>query len=98
LESDIKSDTSGHFKRLLVSMCTANRCENSETDLKKARDDATALNAASEQKFGTDESTFNMVLGERNYAQLRMVSRLINLARLVTTVSSPFSRFLTNTK
>jgi annexin A7/11 len=84
LEDDIKGDTSGHFKRLLVSMCMANRSENTETDLKKAREDAAALYAAGEQKLGTEESTFNMILCERNYNQLRMVSCLVIAKFLLT--------------
>jgi hypothetical protein len=73
LEKDIKGDTSGHFKRLLVALCNAGRDESGVTDRIKARQDAADLYAAGEMKLGTDESTFNMVLCQRNYAQLKLV-------------------------
>lgn len=74
LESELMSETSGHFKRLLVALCTANRDESGSTDIDAARRDATELLRAGELRVGTDESTFNMILCQRNFAQIRLVS------------------------
>jgi len=73
LEDDLVGDTSGTFKRLLVSLCSAGRDESNMTNPASAAADAQALLQAGVMRFGTDESTFNMVLCQRNYAQLELV-------------------------
>jgi annexin A7/11 len=73
LESGIKSDTSGHFERLLVSLCVGNRDESGVVDLAQAQSDAQQLQAAGVGRVGTDEATFNMILCRRSFQQLKLV-------------------------
>lgn len=73
LESDLKSDTSGNFRRLLVSLCAAGRDQSGTVNRDAAARDAVALFKAGEFRMGTDESVFNEVFCQRNYAQLKLV-------------------------
>lgn len=73
LEDSIKSDTSGHFRRLLISLAQGNRDERENVDVSLAKQDAQALYAAGENKLGTDESKFNAILCARSKSHLRTV-------------------------
>ncbi|KAG7227988.1 hypothetical protein INR49_005609 [Caranx melampygus] len=73
LEDAISSDTSGHFRRLLISLCQGNRDEKETVDIALAKQDAQKLYAAGENKVGTDESQFNAILCARSKPHLRAV-------------------------
>ncbi|XP_066146204.1 annexin B9-like isoform X1 [Euwallacea fornicatus] len=73
LEEDLMGDTAGTFKRLMVSLCNAGRDESSVVNPESARADAQALLRAGELRLGTDESVFNAILCQRNWAQLQMI-------------------------
>uniref|UniRef100_A0AAR2LCG2 Annexin n=1 Tax=Pygocentrus nattereri TaxID=42514 RepID=A0AAR2LCG2_PYGNA len=73
LEEAITGDTSGHFRRLLVSLAQGNRDERETVDIALAKQDAQALYQAGENKLGTDESKFNAILCARSKAHLRAV-------------------------
>ncbi|XP_049823666.1 annexin B9 isoform X1 [Aethina tumida] len=73
LEKDIKGDTSGTVKRILVSLSTGHRDESEDVDQESAFKDAQALLRAGELFHGTDESTFNQIMCQRNRSQLRLI-------------------------
>eukprot|EP00127_Corallochytrium_limacisporum_P006843 Clim_evm58s236 gene=Clim_evmTU58s236 len=71
LDNVLKSETSGHFERLLVSLAQGNRQKSGPVDANMAREDASRLKAAGIDKLGTDESQFNAILCTRSFPQLR---------------------------
>jgi annexin A7/11 len=73
LEADIMSETSGHFKRLLVSLCNGGRDETSTPDRARAVTDAKMLYQAGAARMGTDESAFNRILCAQSMEQLQLV-------------------------
>ncbi|NWY44489.1 ANX11 protein, partial [Sylvia atricapilla] len=73
LEEAIKSDTSGHFQRLLISLAQGNRDESTNVDMSAVQKDVQELYAAGENRLGTDESKFNAILCARSRAHLRAV-------------------------
>ncbi|KAM9462746.1 annexin A4-like [Clarias gariepinus] len=73
LEDAITHDCSGHFRRLLISLCQGNRDERENVDISMAKQDAQALYNAGEKKLGTDESQFNAILCARSKPHLRQV-------------------------
>ncbi|OUM65616.1 hypothetical protein PIROE2DRAFT_7373 [Piromyces sp. E2] len=71
LEKDIKGDTSGYFRALLVALVQGNRDETfGARDVMK---DVESLYRAGEAKLGTDERTFISILCGRPEAHLRQV-------------------------
>ncbi|XP_075684081.1 annexin A13 [Rhinoderma darwinii] len=71
LESDVKSETSGYFRKILISLLQANRDEGLDINQDLAGQDAKRLYEAGEGRWGTEESEFNVILATRNYMQLR---------------------------
>lgn len=75
LEDALREDTSGCFKRIMVSLSTGNRDESMHVDMNAARLDAEALKNAGIARMGTDESEFNRILCLRNFEHIKQVAR-----------------------
>ncbi|XP_064018106.1 annexin A6 isoform X2 [Pogoniulus pusillus] len=73
LEDDLTSDTSGHFKRILVSLALGNRDEGPE-NLTQAHEDAKKLaDVSSNDSSDSLETRFLSILCTRSYSHLRRV-------------------------
>ncbi|CAL8091808.1 unnamed protein product [Calicophoron daubneyi] len=73
LEEDIKEETSGNFRHVMISLVQAQRDEDVSVSRTRAIQDAEALFEAGEKMFGTDESVFNRVLATRSPGHIRLV-------------------------
>ncbi|XP_024898817.1 annexin A6 isoform X2 [Pteropus alecto] len=72
LEDALSSDTSGHFKRILISLATGNRAEGGE-DRDQAREDAQEIADTSSGDKTSLETRFMTILCTRSYPHLRRV-------------------------
>ncbi|XP_018014453.1 annexin A7-like [Hyalella azteca] len=72
LQKDLEADTSGHFRRLLVSM-TAGARDEMNHNLNLAPQLAQQLYRAGEGRMGTDEVEFNRILASYSFPVLRAV-------------------------
>ena len=66
LQKDVESETSGTFKRLLVSLLQGNRSENTHPNQEERTKNAKELYEAGENNWGTDESMFNKIFCVRS--------------------------------
>lgn len=73
LEDDVKSDTSGHFERVLVSLLQAKRDDPSFVDHAEAKKDAKIIFDAGEKICGTDEEAIIAILCTESRPQLLQV-------------------------
>lgn len=70
LEEDIRSDTSGNYRKLLLTYLTEHRSESPQVDINMAQADARDLCKAGEGRLGTDEDAIIYILSTRSSAQL----------------------------
>merc|ERR1712050_53363 len=73
LETDIASDTSGYFRRILVAICNAERSDSDDISESEAQEEAQRFLDAGESKFGSDEAEFIALFARRSPTQLRAI-------------------------
>jgi annexin A7/11 len=74
LEKWITSETSGHFRKLLIAILQCSRSMNTVPNQAQCQSDAQALYQAGEGRWGTDEATFVRIFTQRSAAELDMIS------------------------
>ena len=75
LLNDIKSETSGSFRRLLISLLQAQRSDNINPDLDECDKIAKELYEAGEKKWGTDDSYFNKIFALKSPVEIAYISK-----------------------
>ena len=73
LEADVSDDTSGDYKRILISLLQCSRKEDKTVNPVTAKEDVQRLYEAGESKIGTDETVFIEILCTNSFAQLLMI-------------------------
>ena len=75
LEDDVTGDTSGNFRKLLISLIQGNRSTNQTPDKDECEKIANELYSAGEKKTGTDESIFNKYFALSSPHELLVIAR-----------------------
>ena len=75
LLDDIKSETSGAFRRLLISLLQGSRSDNTNPNIEECEKMAKELYEAGEKKWGTDDSVFNKIFALRSPLEIACISR-----------------------
>ncbi|XP_069341541.1 annexin A3 [Eulemur rufifrons] len=72
LRDDISSETSGDFRKALLTLADGRREESLNVDEHLAKKDAQILYEAGENRWGTDEDAFTEILCVRSFPQLKL--------------------------
>jgi len=75
LVEDIKNETSGSFKRLLISLLQGSRSDNTNPNIEECEKMAKELYEAGEKKWGTDDSVFNKIFALSSPMEIACISR-----------------------
>ncbi len=65
MADDVSGDTSGDYRKLLLSLVAANRPETNDVNMNIVEKDVDDLIAAGIKKLGTDEAKFNEIFAKR---------------------------------
>jgi hypothetical protein len=99
LEDRVKSECSGDYGTLLVSLLQCSRDSSNTVNEDQVQEDANALYKAGEGKWGTDEETFNRIFALRNSHHLKRVNQVYMEQRkssLLDVVEDEFSGDMKN--
>jgi hypothetical protein len=75
LVDDVKNETSGSFRRLLISLLQGERSDNIDPNIEECEKTAKELYEAGEKKWGTDDSAFNKIFALKSPMEIACISR-----------------------
>ena len=90
----VESETSGSFRKLLVSLLQGNRSENQTPNIEQCTNDANTLVRAGVGRWGTDEAMFNKIFALRSACELKVISEIYEKQcgkSLLKSIDSEFS-------
>ena len=90
----VESETSGSYRKLLISLLQGNRSENQVPNVEQCQNDAQTLIRAGVGRWGTDEAMFNKIFALRSAAELKMISEIYEKQcgkTLLKSIDSEFS-------
>ena len=90
----VESETSGAFRKLLVSLLQGNRSENQTPNIEQCTNDANTLVRAGVGRWGTDEAMFNKIFALRSACELKVISEIYEKQcgkTLLKSIDSEFS-------
>ena len=95
LLKDIQSDTSGNFRKILVSLVEAKRpMTNNEVDYAECEKCAKSLYEAGEKRIGTDENIFTKIFTEKSPNEFTVIAQIyykLTKHTLIQAVEKEFS-------
>ncbi|MBO6244363.1 MAG: hypothetical protein J6O41_07385 [Clostridia bacterium] len=98
LETWVKGDTSGTFRKLLIALIQGNRSMNTVPDPQVCESDAQALYKAAEGRWGKDKSTFIRIFTQRSAAEMNLINDCYQKLRGKTLYQVIDKEFHGNTK
>ena len=94
LTKDVHSETSGDFRKILLSLLEANRSMNKNIDEQECKNCAMKLYEAGEKKLGTDEKVFIDIFTTKSASEIDCIARMyfkFTKHTLLQAVESEFS-------
>ena len=98
LIKDVESETSGSFRRLLVSLLQGNRSENTQPNPTECAELAKQLYEAGEKKWGTDESVFKKIFATKSPMEFVLIAKSYHKLTGHTILQAIESEFSGDTK
>ena len=78
LEEELSSELSGDLKKVMLTLASAFRSENTNADITDSTNKADQLYKAGEKRLGTDEKVFYDILTKASPEEIKMINKIYN--------------------
>ena len=97
LEYDLSTTLSGDFKKVILTLVSATRSENTDANITDCTEKVDRLYKAGEKRWGTDEKVFYEILTKASPAEIKMINKIYTQKYnhdLVKAIENEFSGIL----